>query len=108
MQRASRGCLAIVILTRVPYGEDGHRTRIFNLEQDNISCRVKWQDQFAQKGVMFIRLPSRERELLEDFGRFSRRVQRVLRGHYVALQQISVKTQQITTGAGGIADTVRQ
>jgi hypothetical protein len=29
-------------------------------------------------------------------------------GPYIAVQQISVKAQQITTGAGGIAHTVRQ
>ena len=87
----------VVILALVPDSEDAHRTRVLNLEQNNISCRAKWHDQFAQKGVVFVRLPARERELLEDFGRFSQRLQCVLRGRYISIQQISVKAQQITT-----------
>src|SRR5580698_6452946 len=67
---------------------------------EQLSCGAKWHDQFPQKRVVFVRLPARERELLEDFGRFSERLQCVLHSRYIEVQQISVLAQRITTGAG--------
>ena len=98
----------IVILALVPHSQDGDLGPVLNLKQNKLSRQAKWHDQFAQKRVVFVRLPAREGELFEDLGRFSQCFQRMLRGRYVAIQEISVKAQDITTGTNGIADTVLQ
>jgi len=46
----------IVILALAPHSEHGDRARVLHLEQNNISRRAKWHDQFAQERAVFVRL----------------------------------------------------